>query len=185
MFPATVLFILRNSVEHPHTRRSNLHKRQPLVTPCRGGARKEFRIETAASALTAEVASLAHLAEALEDYYKAAIEGSPREKERSARGDPRILQVRRAKESFQKAQLNSRRMNNVKREAEVRRLWSQRPASRRTENSVLAFYGWLYTNRHELLPRRKAADNQYQGLFALLEGLILRDGEPEKAEACR
>jgi hypothetical protein len=37
----------------------------------------------------------------------------------------------------------------------------ERPASERTENGVLMFYGWLYTNRPELLPReRRRRDKQ-------------------------
>ena len=49
-------------------------------------------------------------------------------------------------------------------------LFLQRPPEKRTENDVLAFYGWLEQNRRELLKRGQG--DPYQQLKVDLRGYI-------------
>lgn len=51
-------------------------------------------------------------------------------------------------------------------EREIRRLWMQRPAGRRTLEELAAFQDWLVSCRPELLP--KGADDAYEYLARLL-----------------
>lgn len=90
----------------------------------------------------------------------------------------RLMAQRRRELRLQKA-LRSPRMNSAKRDPEIRRLWLERPEGQRTDNDVLPFYGWLWHNRRELLPRKRGCgDYQYQQLFVILSGLIWRNGTP-------
>ena len=54
----------------------------------------------------------------------------------------------------------------VERIRELTKLWLQRPAAERTGNDVLVFYGWLQTNRPDLLKR--GPGDPYQHLQAEL-----------------
>lgn len=56
-------------------------------------------------------------------------------------------------------------------EPEIRRLWMQRPADRRTGNDVLIFYNELARDRPDLLAF-KASGDKYQVLKSVLHGLI-------------
>ncbi|MBI4479080.1 MAG: hypothetical protein HY651_03555 [Acidobacteria bacterium] len=47
-------------------------------------------------------------------------------------------------------------------------LWLQRPLEKRTGNDVLIFYGWLETNRPDLVPVTRGGKDPYQALKSVL-----------------
>ncbi len=53
----------------------------------------------------------------------------------------------------------------------IRQEWLKRPADRRTENDILAFYGLLQRERSDLLSF-KASGDKYQVLKSILSDLI-------------
>lgn len=56
-------------------------------------------------------------------------------------------------------------------EPEIRRLWMQRPADRRTGTDLLMFYNELARDRPDLLAFRASGD-KYQVLKGVLRGLV-------------
>ena len=66
--------------------------------------------------------------------------------------------------------VRSGKLKDDERRRRVVALFLQRPPEKRTENDVLAFYGWLEQNRRELLKRGQG--DPYQQLKVDLRGYI-------------
>jgi len=62
--------------------------------------------------------------------------------------------------------MRKKSVTDVERVRELTKLWLQRPVNERTSNDVLVFYGWLETNRPDLLKR--STGDPYQHLQAEL-----------------
>ena len=63
-------------------------------------------------------------------------------------------------------------MSRPAREAELIRLWLQRPDGRRNTDDVLAFYSEIERNRPDLVPRMRGRGDPHQRMKSILRAYI-------------
>ena len=72
-------------------------------------------------------------------------------------------------------------MSSTGREAELIRLWLQRPDDRRSMDDVLVFYSEIARNRPDLVPRMRSTEDPHQRMKFILRSYIHgeRQGSPK------